>query len=79
MVETKDAIQTNLEEAFQMLRTNLTESFQYMQDHPEEKGEVINDWKGYLRKFVDEATALSEQYKNKDLIKAISRMFIFGR
>jgi uncharacterized protein YktB (UPF0637 family) len=79
MVETKDKIQTNLEEAFQMLRVNLTDSFQYMQDHPEEKPDVISDWKGYLRKFVDEATSLSEQYKNKDLIKAISRMFIFGR
>lgn len=79
MTETREKIGTDLEEVFQMLRGNLTESFAYMQDHPDEKPEVIQEWKAYLRKFVDEATSLSEQYKNKDLIKAISRMFIFGR
>lgn len=79
MVEARDAIQTNLEEAFHLLQGTLKDSFQYMRDHPEEQPEVIDEWKACLRKFVDEATLRSEEYKNKDLIKAITRMFIFGR
>lgn len=67
------------ENAFQTLHTNLVDSFEGMQSQPESKSEIIDLWKKYLRRFVNEATEMSEQYKNKDLLKAITRMFIFGK
>lgn len=69
----------HFEEAFKILHNNLVDSFEGMKNDPASKTEITNLWKQYLRKFVDEATAMSEQYQNKDLVKAITRMFIFGK
>lgn len=78
-MEGKEKLTEGFEEAFGILKTNLIESFEYMQEHPGEQDEVIDEWKGYLRKFVTEATGMSEKYNNRNLLKAISKMFIFGR
>lgn len=78
-MEGREKLTQEFDETFVQLKSHITESFEYIQNHPQDKDEVIDLWKSYIKSFLQEATKLSERYKNKDIIKAISKMLIFGR
>lgn len=78
-MEVKEKLDQKFDQTFIQLKSHIAESFEYIKNNPQEKDEVIDLWKNYIKGFLQEATYLSEKYKNKDIIKAISKMMIFGR
>ena len=74
-----ETMQSRFQQAHELLKDNMVESFEHIQNNPQEKDETLKLWKSYIRGFVKEGTELSEQYHNKDIVKAISKMLIFGR
>ena len=75
----KEKIKNNLNEEFDSIKQSMLQSFEYIKKNPEDRKEVINLWKGYIKKLLREATVLSEKYKDKGIIKAVTKMLMFGR
>lgn len=78
-MEGREKLTQEFDKTFVQLKSHITESFEHIQNNPQDKDEVIDLWKNYIKVFLQDATKLSERYKNKDIIKAISKMLIFGR
>lgn len=75
----RENIESNLNEAFNIVRDNMIQSFEHINDNPKDTNEVIAVWKSFSNKLMKEFFTLSEKYDNKDIAKAIGKMIMFGR
>ncbi|MCK8817478.1 hypothetical protein MWH28_08930 [Natroniella sulfidigena] len=75
----KEKITGDLNQTIRLVKENLLTSFKYIKENPEERKEVINIWREYIKKLWSETTNLSEKYQEKGIVKAITKVFMFGR
>ncbi|MCK8826660.1 hypothetical protein MWH25_02705 [Natroniella acetigena] len=75
----KEKITNELNQTIGVIKENLLNSFRYIKENPQEREEIINIWKGYVKKIWSETSKMSEKYKEKGIIKAITKVFMFGR
>ncbi|MCG8540427.1 MAG: hypothetical protein MJA82_10865 [Clostridia bacterium] len=78
MVNT-EKIESNLNDILDVLKQNMEESFEYIDENPKDSNEMINIWKEFANEFMKEFITLSEKYNNRDIVKAIGKMIMFGR
>ncbi len=78
-MENMQKLSNELDQLFNSLREIMVRSFKYIKANPQRRDEIISLWKNYIKKLLREATILSEKYKDKGIIKAVTKMFIFGR
>jgi len=67
------------EVCFKQLQKLTEDSFLLMEHNPEKKDEIVNMWKDNILKFISYTYKISEKYNNKDVIKTITKAFIFGK
>ncbi|WP_408954681.1 hypothetical protein [Natroniella sp. ANB-PHB2] len=75
----KEKISSELNQTIRLVKENLLTSFKYMKENPQERKEIINIWREYIKKLWSETSKLSEKYQEKGIIKAITKVFMFGR
>ncbi|AOT71391.1 lipase chaperone [Geosporobacter ferrireducens] len=72
-------LKQDFEQTFQRLKSHMDESFMMIENNPAHRDEVIDLWKDYIQAFTAYAMQSSEQYNNRDIYKAITKMLIFGK
>ncbi|GAB6099064.1 hypothetical protein JCM16358_09430 [Halanaerocella petrolearia] len=75
----KEEIASELNEAFVKIKDNMQESFRHIKSNPQDRDEIINLWKSYIKRLFREFTVMSEKYKERGIIKAITKTLMFGR
>ena len=69
----------DFEQTFQRLKSHMDESFIMIENNPVHRDEIIDLWKDYIQAFSAYAMQNSEQYNNRDIYKAITKVLIFGK
>ena len=72
-------LRQDFEQTFQRLKSHMDESFIMIENNPAHRDEVIDLWKDYIQAFSSYAMQNSEQYNNRDIYKAITKVLIFGK
>lgn len=78
-MKNKKEIADELNEVFGQLKENMQDSFRYVKQNPNNRKEIINLWKNYIRKLFNEFTSMSEKYNEEGIARTITRMLMFGR
>lgn len=78
-MERFDQFKNEFNSGFKTLQKLAEESFSLMDGFPERKDEVISLWKSNLVKFIAFTYKTGEKYNNKDVLKTITKAFIFGK
>ena len=79
MLENQIDLKEELDTCFKTLEKIMTNSFIEMENDPKKKDEIINLWKNHILEFVSHTYKASEEYKNKDVFKTITKALMFGR
>ena len=78
-MERFDQFKNEFNSSFETLLKLAEESFSLMDDQPERKDRIIDLWKSNIVKFISFTYKTGEKYNNKDVLKTITKAFIFGK
>ncbi len=78
-MEFEEKLEEKFNQCHKLLQDNAIDSFEYINKNPQEKEKILNLWKTNIKKVTKEIMSLSEKYGDRDIIKSISKMLIFGR
>ncbi len=75
----EEELNQRFNEAYELLKMNADDSFKYIKDNPNERKYVIGIWKSFAKKLSKDIIQMSQDYDDKETIKSISKMILFGR